>query len=835
MLPRSTRCWVALAALCGVLTTLPAPAMAGSENIPPHLIECYQDEGLYHRENRLPHTISVVVSLIKQIESSPGFTMDARSLTLSLLHMFRVDGIERDPEVVPSETTIPFGLKGAQYHKHRILMRNLIPRSSFQFPNETLSVLEKDDPAADPVAAGAPAAPAAAPAAAAADPALENQSAPDVEEDVSGHPDAEVVANGTNAQRSGAFTWGADGAEARGAANASAAASGKLQAGPGSRSARAEAAQSDCPVENGVVYTRWGSVQLGTLLAGIATGFEAQSPFTFISQYLKYYSTLLRVKISCYFSGDLAEVALWRGPKQTVKVGASGKWNSTQVPRWYFIGETNEMTDAEIRGGIDGLIMALNVRDFNNKAGGALKLSTLLERYYSYAGVFDEDYRACERQSHYKDVAKTDVLRAQTTSFASALYDATPLLPTIQSDGLSKYATDAVEELDRTVPTHNEADCDAKVRSADDKFPEAKVNVIVVVDCRWSYDDLYPALFAIAEDIKLHPLGSKITVISGQNHQVLFETSDQLHTFAHNLRENATIYRQCATGMKLYDLLDGSLYDHFSNQLEAEKENNEAAVHANVVVLMPETSYDIPSAEITNVENKIDEYKNQYPDVRFLVFATQEKFSFKILLEDPDKDLITFYYNAGTPIETADLSNRIKRIPRRIANPVCGIEWKESQYDRIDIYESISDHHTAYYRIHPRYLFGIDSETIKISEKSKGTVNICYSRTNEYPHDDDSDEDNDSECTSLTGSETEIVLNTPCAGSNTFETCNPLYISVEVTESELRCNDIYCRDVDDVTIEIRHSRLTCGAAALRSPISFAIAAILIFFKVLFSS
>lgn len=34
---------------------------------------------------------------------------------------------------------------------------------------------------------------------------------------------------------------------------------------------------SDCPMENGVVYTRWGEIQAGTLLAAIASGFETQS------------------------------------------------------------------------------------------------------------------------------------------------------------------------------------------------------------------------------------------------------------------------------------------------------------------------------------------------------------------------------------------------------------------------------------------------------------------------------------------------------------------------------------------------------------------------------
>lgn len=34
--------------------------------------------------------------------------------------------------------------------------------------------------------------------------------------------------------------------------------------------------ESDCPLENGVVYTKWGSVSLGTVLAGLAAGLYPQ-------------------------------------------------------------------------------------------------------------------------------------------------------------------------------------------------------------------------------------------------------------------------------------------------------------------------------------------------------------------------------------------------------------------------------------------------------------------------------------------------------------------------------------------------------------------------------
>jgi hypothetical protein len=54
----------------------------------------------------------------------------------------------------------------------------------------------------------------------------------------------------------------------------------------------------------------------------------------------------------------LAEAALEQGPKKLddIKVGVTGGWNSTIFPRWYFDNEKegHELTDAEIRGGLDG-------------------------------------------------------------------------------------------------------------------------------------------------------------------------------------------------------------------------------------------------------------------------------------------------------------------------------------------------------------------------------------------------------------------------------------------------------------------------------------------------
>lgn len=153
---------------------------------------------------------------------------------------------------------------------------------------------------------------------------------------------------------------------------------------------------SACPVENGVVRTLWGAINAGTLISGIASGLEQQT--VPIASVLNLEPGQMRAsqiaamsvdnRWASTLAGDAAEVALHQGPVSAIEVGASGAWNSTALPRWYFLSQNTrlEMTDAEIRGGIDGLIIGLNIRQWTQQAP-SLRLSQLLEMYYSDVSI----------------------------------------------------------------------------------------------------------------------------------------------------------------------------------------------------------------------------------------------------------------------------------------------------------------------------------------------------------------------------------------------------------------------------------------------------------------
>lgn len=120
---------------------------AGQENaqtrIAPSLLECYQDNLIFERDNRLPMTTNMLIELVRKVEDSAEFSGDIRQLAVQMVHRFRQDGIERAPGVFNSPTIIPFSPSGFQFSKHRILLSRLLQGNAISFPNATLTTQER--------------------------------------------------------------------------------------------------------------------------------------------------------------------------------------------------------------------------------------------------------------------------------------------------------------------------------------------------------------------------------------------------------------------------------------------------------------------------------------------------------------------------------------------------------------------------------------------------------------------------------------------------------------------------------------------------------------------
>lgn len=201
-------------------------------------------------------------------------------------------------------------------------------------------------------------------------------------------------------------------------------------------------AVSQCPVENGVLQSNFGAFSIGNTINGIAAGLQPQqvtvrdvlNPLNlgnFAQEYrmARQQQDTLRVdnRFAATLTGDIAEAILIQTPTANVRVGASGAWNNTAIPNWYFLTqrENLQMTDAEIRGGIDGLVLGMNIAEWRRQVQ-TLRLSQILDMYYSQRGVFgsqnpETSIRACNRRNLYPTVAPQNQLREQSIAFTTAL------------------------------------------------------------------------------------------------------------------------------------------------------------------------------------------------------------------------------------------------------------------------------------------------------------------------------------------------------------------------------------------------------------------------------
>lgn len=197
---------------------------------------------------------------------------------------------------------------------------------------------------------------------------------------------------------------------------------------------------SECPIESGVVYSKWGAVQMGTVLAGIATGLEPMV--------LNYENRNLDNRFASTLVGDLVEAAVYQGASGNIKIGASGGWNSTQLPRHYFISENEDfyITDAEIRAGVDGLIISKNIDKWRRDYSG-IKISQVLDMYYSQRGVYTDEVRACNRKNYLTTAATISEIKYQANAFGIMYNKEIGIGQTIKDEGILKFTNDTVDQF----------------------------------------------------------------------------------------------------------------------------------------------------------------------------------------------------------------------------------------------------------------------------------------------------------------------------------------------------------------------------------------------------
>lgn len=290
--------------------------------IPSSLEECYRNPDFYQRDNRLPMTMNTLIELVKKVEDTPGLNLEMKDVVLSLVHRFKQDGIEKAKNIDPSPWIIPYSPVGFQFYKHRVLLTKLLPGNAVRFPNESLTMEEHCtmhfmlSTSIDTEIRG--------------DEPMRCSSLAQYRTNRIPRNIADVEVFKVSKQKRGALTEGDDDYDDDVVTKERVDTFGVEVD---------ENTISQCPIENGVLRTKWGAVSAGTLLSGIAAGLVPQQ--VRISDLLPRMRAIVnkpgkrvsrqtqRVVDNRYaatLAGDLSEVALRQGPNMgsKVQVGAKG-------------------------------------------------------------------------------------------------------------------------------------------------------------------------------------------------------------------------------------------------------------------------------------------------------------------------------------------------------------------------------------------------------------------------------------------------------------------------------------------------------------------------------
>lgn len=821
--------------------------------IPPSLIECYNTSFYMNRDNRLPANMETLITIIEKVENTYGYNQDIRQLAVSLLHRFRQDGIQRAPGVMNTPGVIPYSPTGFQFPKFRILLTRLIPGNALNFPNNTLSSEERCS--------------------------LHFMLSSSFDTQVRG--DEGTVCNnlaqyrsqrlprGTQHQRQNNFLGDVeilDTIQTQGAKRGAPAQSGQQRFNTNARSNDfdydytygTDNSMSQCPVENGVIRTQWGTISAGTLIAGIAAGLQPQTVqlrtlLALASRRSNYQSMpqLATVNVdnrwAATLAGDLAEVSLVQVPvssNEQATVGASGAWNSTVMPKWYFLSQRQnmEMTDAEIRGGLDGLIMALNVGQWRTQSSN-LKLSQLLRMYYSLDGVLGSGIMACNRVSTFQAInnVQTNVM-SQTSAFAQVLDREMQLRVTLSPEAIANFSLSSSSALFNYIPSMNDLSCSVSNALPQDisESVTAMTNIYVFLDLSWPYYQVVDYINYVLENLNINPYASSVTLLAAADGSIIVNTTNYISDIFAGW--NVTTHANFTKGFSLPTVLR-TLQNMTINYMNGQQTNSTVGGRSLVALLVPYMT-SISNSDSSYATTQLQFMNETIPDLRYIYYAGGTVSRFSAFVNNPNQDLFPLNIGSSAATSGGPVVMRIKKLPRRIINPRCGASWYTSTWGTDQLAQYARPGVINFYRMVPNYFFGAGAgRYLNIQSQNSLQFTICTSRSIILPQQNSSN--SDQTCTQLQGNTFSYDLSNACNGYYTIHQCPALYVSVQAPASSssggsyggstytVSCTDAACQTPDQSRYVMSVVNMGCYSGVAGMAASFAIVLFTFFLRQLF--
>ncbi|XP_023952626.2 uncharacterized protein LOC112056422 [Bicyclus anynana] len=796
-------------------------------NVAPDLRECYIDPSFTNRNNIPPTTIQVLIDIIQQIEDNRNVNnvLNLRELTCLVLQRYRQDGIEyHQPESTIAATTnvLPFAPTFHSFYRNKLLLSRILPVNLQQLANDTVNSPLKcalhrmlsttvDSRARDDGNSCNQ---------------LSQYRAIRTARSLRKHllkDDVEMldVAKLNSAKRSGQMMQynPKDDIDVR-------------NYNHNDLSERQVVTQSQCPLLDGVISTRWGHVSAGSVLAGIAAGAQPQQiPIENLAKGSVINIPNVQSHVTALYpatiSGDLAEAVLIQNTErgsQTISVGAAGGWNSTQARRFFMLQAPNglnniEMTDPEIRGGIDGFVLG-SVMPTLIQNVNSIRLSQVLDMYYTARnGVLDSTRRACNRRALAQTIPTANLI-GETLAFAAALDTNMPLRGTIIG-GLEQPVNSAVTNF-QTYANNNLNDLSCADTETSTTDFRVKTNLYLAVDASWPFTTIYPAISYLLDKIEVGKYGSSVTLLTTFDGGVVVNKTFSLANFhtEYTLARHLSMLR----GVNLESALP-SITTLLQTELDNERASNYIGGNSTVLLFLLNSAVQI-NLEI--VQNQARILNDSVPDLRVLyASSTNQLDTLWPLTRDMHNDIVTINLSTdGTNVESnmEGVLRRVSNVGRRIINPTCGANFPpDSLSGNRNFVDFVEPGYINYYSVSPNYFhINHDNRRVRISQSVAGVGNIivCHSRNFIQPRQTNISigvETSDVECQTLTVGNTgvEINLRGACDENRPINNCQPFHISVQsvipTTNTALgsACTERGCRFPYNIRYQVQIEEFGC--------------------------
>jgi len=538
-----------------------------------------------------------------------------------------------------------------------------------------------------------------------------------------------------------------------------------------------------------------------------------------------------------------------------------GEFNDTVCPREYTLfphpdpskevfmpsAAWSYLTEAEIRGGLDGLIIGSNIRRWSPSF--TLRLSDVLSQYYSEEGVVitgEQNFRSCDRSTLYSQSIGTANLEEQARSFAALYSNRTNVVadqtPISGSNGFNQIVQEATQRMLGVLSSFSSIDrpCTRRNSAGDqndnEKYIVPKLTVYGVLDHSATIQELdqQTRFFGqLVHEIQVSPQGSRLGIVDGSSGSIIISP---------NWTDTSSILacRVLSLSSQIKNQDYNRVMTNLKTEIERVKNEEQRTNYTNdngvVILLMVQGKKldDNQRNEIIRIGNEIND---QFDDIA--VIATSNKY--------PESDFngLDFIKLSTAQNFSEDAASFAQGLLRKTHGSLRYVTCNAFLYSQDDEHLQftnlfISPGDIQYYKITPNYFFSARTLMLRFTSEN-GRVRVCQGRTEPFPNSSNQGTRGVS-CQETKGTwiapgkneiDVQYEYQKPCGGGKRTG-CAPIFISITPITSPtpgqggLDCTIDGCQSSNQVKVTYTHWGMRCnGAMKTALSTSFAILTVLL--------